>query len=193
MPDELKPCPNPLCAKSLPFAEAFKISCHTCGTSGAIHVDRDKSVAAWNALPRQPQVSTDRLQTIAASISGILDCSATADQCMATIERHVSRTGQKVKELMAENSALMRDALMRERDALKARLAGVVYDGTPQTLPPGGSIVVLKHHTRTCVARFVESWTNEMDDLWAIQLNFSEDLEIVAIGDTWWPLPGGGE
>jgi hypothetical protein len=50
--DNLLPCPNPLCTKSLPFAEAFKISCHSCGTSGAIHVDRDKAIAAWNSLPR---------------------------------------------------------------------------------------------------------------------------------------------
>ena len=57
MSEELKPCPNPLCTKSLPFAAPLEILCLTCGTSGAIHVDREKAIASWNALPRTVQAA----------------------------------------------------------------------------------------------------------------------------------------
>ena len=126
---DLLPCPNKECRSHRPLHVAailrtFNVSCG-CGVSGPHAGNVEDAVAAWNALPRQPQWTE--------------------------------------------------------------------YDGTEATLPPGGTIVILKHYTRTCVAKFIESWTNEMDSLWAIQLNFSEDLESVAIGDKWWPLPGGGE
>lgn len=56
--DKLLPCPNPLCSKSLPHVEAFRVSCYTCWTGGAIKVNREDAIAAWNALPRWPQWTT---------------------------------------------------------------------------------------------------------------------------------------
>lgn len=60
MPDELNPCPNPLCGTTKALRTYYRTGGYTriacnCGVSGPYAQDESEAGRRWNVLPRQPQ------------------------------------------------------------------------------------------------------------------------------------------
>lgn len=105
------------------------------------------------------------------------------------------RGGEREADNVMRITALKKQVslLTKERDALKARLAGTVYDGAEATLPAYGQAVSLVHRESFMVQTFPLPGRFIGGKWYVIDRGVETVIIEPKIGDRWWPMPGGGE